>query len=67
MSGTVADVADQIQAARGEARERKGWIMDTYLLRRPGQPAVTKAARDPRRRLHGARAGRNCRGPGAGR
>ena len=35
MSGTVADVAGQIQAARGEARERKGWIMDTYLLRRP--------------------------------
>jgi precorrin-6A synthase len=36
VSGTVADVAGQIQAARGEARERKGWIMDTYLLRRPG-------------------------------
>ena len=35
VSGTVADVAGQIQAARGEARERKGWIMDTYLLRRP--------------------------------
>jgi precorrin-6A synthase len=35
MSGTVGEVADQIQAARSEARARKGWIMDTYLLRRP--------------------------------
>jgi precorrin-6A synthase len=34
LSGTVRDVGDQIQAARGEARARKGWIMDTYLLRR---------------------------------
>ncbi len=36
LSGTVRDVGDQIQAARSEARARKGWIMDTYLLRRPG-------------------------------
>jgi precorrin-6A synthase len=34
ISGHLADVADQIQAARREARARKGWIMDTYLLRR---------------------------------
>jgi precorrin-6A synthase len=34
VSGKLADVADQIRAARGEARARKGWIMDTYLLRR---------------------------------
>jgi precorrin-6A synthase len=34
VSGTVAEVADQIRAVRGEARERKGWIMDSYLLRR---------------------------------
>ncbi len=34
VSGNLADVADQIQAVRREARERKGWIMDTYLLRR---------------------------------
>jgi precorrin-6A synthase len=34
LSGTVRDVGDQIQAARREARARKGWIMDTYLLRR---------------------------------
>jgi precorrin-6A synthase len=36
LSGTVGDVGGQIQAARSEARARKGWIMDTYLLRRPG-------------------------------
>jgi precorrin-6A synthase len=34
VSGKVADVADQIRDVRGEARERKGWIMDSYLLRR---------------------------------
>jgi precorrin-6A synthase len=33
MSGTVAEVGDQIVALRAEARERHGWIMDTYLLR----------------------------------
>ncbi len=35
LSGTVGEVGDQIRAARSEARARKGWIMDTYLLRRP--------------------------------
>jgi precorrin-6A synthase len=35
LSGTVGETSAQIQAARREARERKGWIMDTYLLRRP--------------------------------
>jgi precorrin-6A synthase len=34
VSGRLADVADEIVRVRGEARERKGWIMDTYLLRR---------------------------------
>ncbi len=36
LSGTVGDAGGQIQAARAEARARKGWIMDTYLLRRAG-------------------------------
>lgn len=36
ISGRVRDVAAQIIAARDAARERHGWIMDTYLLRRPG-------------------------------
>jgi precorrin-6A synthase len=35
ISGRVADVADRIVAERQAARERHGWIMDTYLLRRP--------------------------------
>ena len=34
ISGRVADVADRIVAERQAARERHGWIMDTYLLRR---------------------------------
>ncbi len=34
VSGTLGDVADEIRAVRAEARARKGWIMDTYLLRR---------------------------------
>jgi precorrin-6A synthase len=34
VSGDLAAVEDEIQARRTEARARKGWIMDTYLLRR---------------------------------
>ncbi|MFD9718752.1 precorrin-6A synthase (deacetylating) [Streptomyces sp. NPDC059076] len=34
VSGRLADVSDRIERLRAEARERKGWIMDTYLLRR---------------------------------
>jgi precorrin-6A synthase len=34
VAGDVGEVADEIQRVRAEARERKGWIMDTYLLRR---------------------------------
>jgi precorrin-6A synthase len=37
LAGRVADVAEEIAARRREARERKGWIMDTYLLRRRAQ------------------------------
>jgi precorrin-6A synthase len=33
VSGRVGAVGDQIVAARTAARERHGWIMDTYLLR----------------------------------
>lgn len=35
VSGPLVDVADEIVRVRGEARKRKGWIMDTYLLRKP--------------------------------
>jgi len=33
-SGPLAETAPEIARLRAEARERKGWIMDTYLLRR---------------------------------
>lgn len=32
--GDLQAVRDEIRAGRAEARARKGWIMDTYLLRR---------------------------------
>ncbi|MBQ0953403.1 precorrin-6A synthase (deacetylating) [Streptomyces sp. RK76] len=36
-SGPIAEAAPRIERLRAETRERKGWIMDTYLLRRnPG-------------------------------
>jgi precorrin-6A synthase len=33
--GKIRDVADAITAARAAARQKHGWIMDTYLLRYP--------------------------------
>jgi len=35
VSGKVRDVAAKIQQTREALRRRKGWIMDTYLLRKP--------------------------------
>ena len=34
VSGPLAEVSDHIQQVRAEARKRKGWMFDTYLLRR---------------------------------
>ncbi len=34
VAGAVGEVGDEIEHVRARARERKGWIMDTYLLRR---------------------------------
>lgn len=34
VSGPLTEAAPRIERLRAEARERKGWIMDTYLLRR---------------------------------
>ena len=34
MSGALAEVGERIAAARREARERHGWIMDSYILKR---------------------------------
>jgi precorrin-6A synthase len=36
VAGPLADVADDIVRVRDDARRRKGWVMDTYLLRRRG-------------------------------
>jgi precorrin-6A synthase len=34
VSGRVGEVAAEIERLRSEARERNGWVMDSYLLRR---------------------------------
>ncbi|MFE4537485.1 precorrin-6A synthase (deacetylating) [Streptomyces scopuliridis] len=39
VSGRLSEVADRIGELRSEARARKGWIMDTYLLRRDRGPS----------------------------
>lgn len=36
-SGTLSERATHIEHARANARGRKGWIMDTYVLRRPAE------------------------------
>ena len=36
VGGELAEVAGEIERVRDRERERKGWIMDTYLLRRKG-------------------------------
>jgi len=36
VAGPLDEVAGEIARVRAAARERKGWIMDTYLLRRRG-------------------------------
>jgi precorrin-6A synthase len=38
LSGKIRDTATTIQQTRDAARRRKGWIMDTYLLRKPAAP-----------------------------
>jgi precorrin-6A synthase len=42
--GALSDVADEIVRQRADARARKGWIMDTYLLRRRGADAPADPA-----------------------
>jgi precorrin-6A synthase len=36
LAGRLGDIAETIEATRREARQSNGWIMDTYLLRKPG-------------------------------
>jgi precorrin-6A synthase len=35
IAGKLTDVADEIERVRAAAREANGWIMDTYLMRKP--------------------------------
>lgn len=35
VAGPVGEVKDEIDAKRSEAQARHGWIMDTYLIRKP--------------------------------
>jgi precorrin-6A synthase len=37
-AGKLAEIKDEIAAVREQARERHGWIMDVYLLRKSGSP-----------------------------
>jgi precorrin-6A synthase len=47
IAGRVADAGPRIVAERAAARQRHGWIMDTYLLRRSSEPpAGTAGAED---------------------
>jgi len=41
VSGRVSEVGDRIVSLRAEARDRKGWMFDTYLLRRSGGSSQT--------------------------
>jgi precorrin-6A synthase len=36
VSGRLSDVADEIREKRENARDEKGWIMDSYILKRRG-------------------------------
>jgi precorrin-6A synthase len=38
VSGKLSERMDDIERLRGEAKRRKGWIMDTYLLRKTTAP-----------------------------
>jgi precorrin-6A synthase len=38
ISGPLHERADEIEAVRGTARQKHGWIMDTYLLRKSTAP-----------------------------
>lgn len=34
-AGPLAQTIDEISSLRADLKQRKGWLMDTYLLRRP--------------------------------
>lgn len=45
VAGSLGDVAEEVRRVRTRARERRGWIMDSYLLRRRRAPE--RSARRP--------------------
>jgi precorrin-6A synthase len=46
VSGRVGEVAAEIERLRREARGRKGWVMDSYLLRRAAGPVSRDGSRN---------------------
>ena len=43
LRGRLADVVDEVRRVRAKARELHGWVMDTYLLRPPGDAFAVPA------------------------
>jgi precorrin-6A synthase len=43
VSGRLVDVIDELRRTRTALRQRRGWVMDTYLLR----PGVDARSADP--------------------
>jgi precorrin-6A synthase len=39
LSGKLSDLRERIGDVRAQARQQKGWIMDTYVLRKRGAPS----------------------------
>jgi len=48
VSGPLTEVADEITTTRAELRERHGWIMDIYLVRRDQEERTGSATEDGR-------------------
>jgi precorrin-6A synthase len=45
LSGKLSEIASRIEEVRRERMERKGWIMDTYLLSRPSKATQAGSSR----------------------
>ena len=35
LSGKLKDIIEDLKKVRKEAKKKKGWLMDTYILRKP--------------------------------
>jgi precorrin-6A synthase len=47
IAGPLSKVLDQIRRTRSEIRQRRGWVMDTYLLRPMAADAVSGGRAEP--------------------